>query len=340
MRDYIDRYIYAVGEKLPKGQKDDIKEELRSLILDALDEKINTKKENSNTNYEASKEDVFEILKEFGSPAEVARMYFKNPKYLIGPEWFDLYKLVLIIGFSGMAIGVFISTISLSFNEYNDIVIIFIKLFTNLLSGIISTVGSVTIVFVLIQQFNGNESLDKSLNKDWSPKDLPKIPVAYNKVKKVETIFGICFTFLILIIFNIYPEKIAVFGFKDSVAYSISIFNINELKGYILFFNILWVVGIIIHLINLKKREWNIRTRIVTIIISFFSLVILIIAIKDNNIINPNLPEFPVIKDFIKNHTLKNIFDKVGIMIIIVAAIGTLLDISKHVYYIAKDKAS
>ena len=39
MKNWIDRYLYAVGQKLPKAQREDITKELRSLILDALDEK-------------------------------------------------------------------------------------------------------------------------------------------------------------------------------------------------------------------------------------------------------------------------------------------------------------
>jgi hypothetical protein len=36
--DLIDRYLYAVSQELPRGQRDDITRELRTLIEDKLEE--------------------------------------------------------------------------------------------------------------------------------------------------------------------------------------------------------------------------------------------------------------------------------------------------------------
>ncbi|MFF2157255.1 permease prefix domain 1-containing protein [Paenibacillus chitinolyticus] len=60
----IDRYIYAVTQRLPEQQRDDIKRELQSLIEDMLEERMPTG--------QASKEDVESVLLELGPPNELA----------------------------------------------------------------------------------------------------------------------------------------------------------------------------------------------------------------------------------------------------------------------------
>src|SRR5699024_5117496 len=105
--DLVDRYIYAVTQKVPQAQRKDIADELRGLIEDMLDERAeeSTAKENN----------IEEVLLELGSPRELADKYRGTKKYLIGPALFDTYvstlKIVLVVVSVGIGIGFIIPTV-------------------------------------------------------------------------------------------------------------------------------------------------------------------------------------------------------------------------------------
>ena len=83
-KDYMDRYIYQVIHRLPKAQREEVRMELEELISDMY----------------ADRGSMEEVLTELGDPAEFAKQYQNEQKYLIGPEYFDTYlwfvKVVLI----------------------------------------------------------------------------------------------------------------------------------------------------------------------------------------------------------------------------------------------------
>lgn len=83
-KDYMDRYIYQVIHRLPKAQREEVRMELEELLSDMY----------------ADRGSMEEVLTELGDPAEFAKQYQNEQKYLIGPEYFDTYlwfvKVVLI----------------------------------------------------------------------------------------------------------------------------------------------------------------------------------------------------------------------------------------------------
>ena len=83
----IEKYLYAVGKKLPLKQKEDILKELRSIIMDNLDDMTGGK--------DATDEDISKVLLEMGPPTEVAKSYRSGPSWLIGPMYYDLYMLIV-----------------------------------------------------------------------------------------------------------------------------------------------------------------------------------------------------------------------------------------------------
>src|SRR6188474_235110 len=88
----IDRYITELGKHLPRRNRTDIEAEIRSTLEDMLDER----KQANGPSDEAT---VLELLKEYGSPREVAATY-KTHQYLIGPRLFPTFEMVLRIVFA------------------------------------------------------------------------------------------------------------------------------------------------------------------------------------------------------------------------------------------------
>ena len=81
----IDRYIYDVTRRLPKNQRQDIDAELRGLIEDMVEER----------SPQPEKSDLEAVLTELGRPSALAAKYRGSKRFLIGPELFDVYFLVL-----------------------------------------------------------------------------------------------------------------------------------------------------------------------------------------------------------------------------------------------------
>jgi hypothetical protein len=76
----IDRYVHEVGRRLPQAQRDDVQDELRSLLQEALDSRVNEQ------GAARSQSTAADVLREFGHPSEVADRYLPRPSYLIGPQ--------------------------------------------------------------------------------------------------------------------------------------------------------------------------------------------------------------------------------------------------------------
>src|SRR5450756_2942242 len=106
---WVDRYISAIGDRLPAKQRKDIETELRSLILDALEGRTGKA-----TDF--SEEDELAVLREFGRPEVVAQRYAPSPRYLIGPRLYPIYLIVLrilvIVSFFGASIGLIVQHVS------------------------------------------------------------------------------------------------------------------------------------------------------------------------------------------------------------------------------------
>ena len=75
----IERYIYAVTRHLPVDQREDVADELKSMIEDQLDE-IGSR----------SKKDVEKVLISLGDPENLARRYKGGKQYLIGPAFYPI----------------------------------------------------------------------------------------------------------------------------------------------------------------------------------------------------------------------------------------------------------
>ncbi|WP_018754248.1 HAAS signaling domain-containing protein [Paenibacillus terrigena] len=189
----IDRYIYAVTQRLPEQQREDIKRELQSLIEDMLEERISTS--------QASEEDVESVLLELGSPNELASKYRGYERYFIGPMLIDAYLTTLKIVLTSIIIGLtafFIIDTFLSHSERLEPVTSYL---ISLVSGAAQGFFWVTVVFAWMdyrQRLNSAGS--GSRNKAWRPSDLPRIPDAKMKIKKRRPILGIFFTIVVMVL--------------------------------------------------------------------------------------------------------------------------------------------
>lgn len=229
----IDRYIYAVTQRLPEHQREDIQRELQSLIEDMLEERIPTGP--------ASKEDVEDVLLELGSPNELAAKYRGYERYLIGPMLIDTYFTTLKIVLASLIIGltaVFTIDTFLSHSRMLDPVTSYLaSLVTNAAQGFFW----VTVVFAWMEYRQRKNSAGKdSRNKAWRPSDLPPIPDAKMQIKRRRPILGIFFTIVVMVICLYFSDLIGIWRNHDGVLKAVPFLNHDVFRHYL---PLVWIVA-------------------------------------------------------------------------------------------------
>jgi hypothetical protein len=328
------RYLYAIKTKLPIKSRDDLIKEIESLTMDELEDRFGPQKE-------YTEEEIKTIIKEMGSPRRVASRYRGDEPYLIGPELSEIYRLVLLIASGAVTLGLMISFVIGSFSIDNSLgkhFLEFLRFFPSLFSALLSMVGSVTIIFALIQKFGNFKPEDLEIDEDWTYKDLPELPQKEEIVKLWEPIVGLFFTFLALILLNglVYGNLHERLINGSGACTIIPIINLSALRHYAPLWNISLLLGLIgqVLLIVLGKREW--RSRILELFTNLFDITILAIMIKGPMMIVPraltaafNPPAGSSLANFILN--ADRYYDLALTVLIIISAVGMIINTVKFI---------
>ena len=156
----LDRYLAAVRRNLPADEAADITEELRDVLLARAEER------------EAASggADWSSLLKEFGHPLVVAARYRKH-QWLIGPELYPFYvHFMKVIALIVVAVMVAVASVKAVFGGA-DIGGLVAGLLGSLWWAAVASVGSVTILFALIERYGGAERHFRH----WNPRQLPDV---------------------------------------------------------------------------------------------------------------------------------------------------------------------
>lgn len=325
----IERYVSAVGSKIWGKNRKDIESELRSSLLDTLEEKTEGR--------EASEEEVVELLREFGDPSEVASRYNSDKKYLIGPQLYDLYMLIIKIVCIAVSIGLTISIvvdIMKSQQQFNTLVWEAIYIVPKYFSTLVSTVGLITIIFALIEKSAIVKEEDLSLkNKTWNPRKLPEVVKDYDEVKRYSKIIGILFIVLILIILNFFPDKIGIYygASARSNWEFVPIFKDGILAKFIPLWSILLLLKLTLNVLLIKDGRWRKSTRIFNVLILIGNIIVFAMLITRQDFININaiLMKNPSLEQELGS--VINIFEKFFRYVLIFSFIPMFIEIGKQI---------
>jgi hypothetical protein len=187
----VEQYVTAVGYKLPFKRRKDIQNELRSLILDQIEDQYGT---------EADEEAAIKVIESFGSPSKVAAEY-SDVKVPISQGFTELYYLLLAIVAGGLSIA-FATIFFIDLIQNNPSGLDLFYAIMNIPVRVIGTwfpaVGWITIVFMLISRF-GREKL---IQNDWTVKDLQGIDVGVeSKISSYISMTFLAITALLVIVF-------------------------------------------------------------------------------------------------------------------------------------------
>lgn len=275
----IDKYVAEVGRHLPRNQRADIETEIRSTLLDMLEERGQASPQNETA--------VIALLKEYGEPRKVAESYI-GPRYLIGPRLYPTFELIVKIvlaaavgaGLLGYGVSAFV-TKSFAGAEFFSF---FGQFWLDFIGGLITAFGNIVIVFAILERVLPAGKIEKEMKEEWDPADLAKEPDP-DEVKTAEAIFTIIFTVAGLAIFNLYPNVVGLFFNTDGEWTFIPMLS-KAFFSYLPWINLLGIMQITFHLYQLRQGVWTTFARLFNIFIEVGTIVLAVAMLNGPSLVD------------------------------------------------------
>ena len=294
----VNRYVHQVGRRLPRRLRDDVKVELRSLLLDALEERTGLVSDEATF----SEEDQVAVLEEFGPPAHIAAKYQPQPRHIIGPKVYNLYLIVVaaVIG-AGLLASIVSTAVGRFYTSSVDVNTLKLlgqglEIFVNVaLSGI----GSATLVFAVLERVIPNAGFELDDEKEWSPRDLPEIEER-NEIKPAGLIVQIGILALLMIAFIAFPDRINVGAYYDNGWHVVpSILSPEFFSIYLPLIGISWGSTITLNLVLLRQGRWQLGTRIASLLIQGWEIFVLAWLLVGPSVLSANVWDrmFPTLQN-------------------------------------------
>ena len=289
----IDKYVYAATKNLPEDTREDVIRELHANIEDMLPEN-------------PTEDNVRQVLLELGNPKKLANEYSQTKRYLIGPSLYDNYISVLklvtgivAIVFACIALldGIFAPTASGSLFEIS--IETFVNIIVAVIEGIVQGAVWVTIIFAVLERSGAKKG------KEWSPDDLPEVPVSSkNKISRGETVFSMFWTVLFTALVYFKPQLIAVYiGGENGVTQTIPLIDIGGLRPYEYIIVILAIIQLGIFIWKFIAKHWNLPLALANTALNVALCILLVVMVIDNSLLNIDF--IPTIADHTRTSITK-----------------------------------
>lgn len=320
----IDKYIAEVGKYLPRKSRADIEAEIRSTLEDMLEERTQA----SGGKGPADEATILQLLKEYGSPREVAATY-KAPQYLIGPRLFPIFEMVLrvvlivVAGASLLGLAVSLARTELTGPEF---VTALGQWLGGLLTGLVAAFGNIALVFGIIERTRVADRFEKEF-KEWDPKELKSEP-GPDQVDLADHIAVIIFTILGLVVLNIYPNVLSIRYSSDGAWIVLPILTVAFFH-FLPWINIMGLLEIILNGFMLSQRDWTPVTRIFSILVDMAGMILAVVILRTPGIfgITPEALTTMGIGPGAEN--LSRLFNMVPTIIIIIVVATTAVQVGK-----------
>lgn len=263
----LDLYLEEVRKQLPRKNREDILKEIRSTLMDMIEDRKSAPEQ------EANEEIVSAVLKEFGSPREVARQYGAR-NYLIGPRLYPVYlqvlRIVLIVVAALNLLGLIVAVINPPAPDPNLFETIF-QIIGGLFSSLFTAFGIVTLSFAGIERTTPEE-WKLSVDEEWSPEDLRKHENR-QRVRVTELAIEITLTLIFIAVLNFFLDRIGIYYLADSNWVSAPILN-NNFNRYIPWITAGAALDIGLNLYLIRKGFWDKFSVIGKVLLNAFKIAI------------------------------------------------------------------
>jgi hypothetical protein len=270
----IDRYVHEVGEHLPRRLRADVQTELRSLLLDAVEERARE------AGRPADSELAKKVLREFGTPEEVAARYAPSPPYLIGPRLFPTYKIavgIMALVVAALLLAFLVVGVLKTIRNPEEAVTLgtAFGVLGKILNTALFNFGLLTLVFAVVERVQQHREIT---GKTWDPAALPPVDDP-DRISPAGHVFSLYAILAFAILFNFYPEWVAVFGFSPRLGVWHWPLLRPEFKMYLPLLNLWWGLAFTLNLIVLRQGRWRRETRWAEFALGLAAIGILLMVI-------------------------------------------------------------
>ena len=268
--DLIERYVTAVGRELPKKLREDVENELRSSLLDMLEDRYLKETDLS------EEQEVLEMLQSMEPPKRMAQRY-AGSRSLIGPGIYPAFVVTIRIAMIVLAV-LYLAGVLVGINTLpkGQLLVQFGESLVGLIVSALSSLGGVVLLFVLLERFAiGGE--DPSSEK-WDPKALPSV-IGSNLVRPFSAVMKIVFAMTLIVLFDIFPHWVGVSYYRDGQWNHIPALT-DRFFGFLLPIHILLVAVILFNIYLLRRSVWDQGLRWIQFGLTLFQLVLVLAMIQ------------------------------------------------------------
>ena len=97
-----------------------------------------------------------------------------------------------------------------------------------------------------------------------------------DRFPKAKAVFNICAIVILMLIFNLYPDRIGIWRWQDSTISFVPILNVAFLGSWLPWINLWWILALSLNIAHLSLGRWTLATRILDIVVIVFGLNILL----------------------------------------------------------------
>lgn len=272
----LEKYIHAIGMRLPYKNRQDIKEELKSLLMDQIETEYGP---------EPTDQQIEKVIAEFGSPREVAARYTEN-RYVIGTGYYDLYFMIMKIIAGALAIA-FVVILGIEILEEQpegmELVSTILSVPVRIGSAFIGGVGCLTIIFILITRYAKENVIN--LDDNWTIKELDQIQVGNQKVSVPGIVAELFFSTVFIVLLNTYPQILTMAEEAFSVGIPVQhTIDIQVFSMYLMVVTLLYFVDVLYDLLLLKIREMTKGLRLFLLTKELAAAVLFGVMLSDDSL--------------------------------------------------------
>lgn len=258
MTDLIERYVHEVGKYLPEKEREEVRNELRSLLYDQLDDRYKG---------EPTEDDVVELLTEFGEPREMAASYGRE-QYLIGPDLFPTMMYVLQRGWVLVPAIVVLIRVLVAFlsGEPTTVIGLFLETLFTVVQAVFVFTGIVVMIFAMMQ-YSGVD-LDEHKTA-FDPRQLPRLNDPA-RVERGEVATGIAFgVFGAAILF--YFVRVGGLTLRFNLTEPVDVLPVP--MNWLVVALVTTILSVLLQVIVLRRGRWSVSILLAEMVVEVVSLV-------------------------------------------------------------------
>lgn len=270
--DLIERYLYAVTKRLNPKIREDVADELHSLIDDMLAERCG--------DLQPTEKDIRVVLTELGSPQELYVKYDEDAgKSLIGQPYYSTYKFVMKIALAGVAVGMTVACLILQLLEPQIWYFALGSWISMLCEGLVVCFAFVTLLFAFFQHRG------VKLQESFDLGSLPPVPKKKQQIEPWKCAADIVLTLVFLVVFLVAPQTFsAVLTEKGEL---IPVFDVEVIRSNWYLIVLFAGLGIFRETVKLLEKRFNGKVLAVSVVVNVLSAVLAFLWLGGSAVINP-----------------------------------------------------